>query len=131
MTVPTQDEIAEFTRVQYEYWNEGKWPELLDAYTRIAPNGFTIQYHGKEPLEGRLALEAMIRRLGGRVRTIVEKVLVSEGESVSVVSNEIVGTDVASTSVERHRFADGRLECSYFHDTAEAELMVRTLGAAK
>ncbi len=131
MTVPTQDEIAQFTRVQYEYWNEGKWPELLDAYAKIAPNGFTIQYHGKDPMEGRLALETMIKRLGTRVRTIVEKVLVNEGESIAVVSNEIVDTDVASTSVERYLFADGRLECSYFHDTAEAELMVQTLSAAK
>jgi uncharacterized protein (DUF697 family) len=61
---------------------------------------------------------------------VVEKVLVNEGESMAVISNEIVGTDVASTSIERYLFADGRLECSYFHDTVEGDRMVQSLSAA-
>jgi hypothetical protein len=127
MTMPTQDEIAHFTRIQYDYWNEGKWQELADAYALVAPNGYTIQYYGKEPVDGRLVLDTMIKRLGGKVRTVVQKVLVNEGEAVAIISNEVVGTDVASTTMERYLFADGRLACSYFHDAEEGERMTQAL----
>ena len=127
MSKPTHEAIAHFARIQNEYWNEGKWQELKDAFAAVAPNGFTIQYHGQQPTEGRRALETMIKRLAGKVHTVVHNVLVNEGEAVTVVSNEVVGTDVVSVTVERYLFADGRLEVSYFHDAAEGERMVQAV----
>lgn len=130
MTTPTLEDIAHFASVQYQYWNDGKWDELFAAYDKIAPNGYTIQYFGKPVTDGRAALDKMIRNVAGKVRTNVREVLVNEGEAVVIVGNEVLGTDVETTSIERYLFKDGKVACSYFHDAAEGVRMGKALGVA-
>lgn len=116
MTVPSHDDIRGFITRQYDDWNEGKRDELLAEYDRIAPGGYTIQYYRQEVAEGRPTLEAMFDTYNGKVRTIVERMFVNDGEAHVIVRGEVVGTDDYHFTVESYRFADGRMTVSYFND---------------
>lgn len=119
MTTPTAEVIEAFLRAQYRLWSEGKYPEMLAEFRRIAPNGLTIEYVGSEPVDGWAALDDMWREYGNTCPTELVTVLVNGNEAATYVYNHMQTDSGVKTlpSIETYHFENGTLKIRYYHNT--------------
>lgn len=116
----SEDQIADFLRLQYQLWNEQKREELNAAFKAVAPNRLVIEYIGSPPLDGWRALDEMWELYGGKVRTDVAHLVVNGNEAAVYVRNvRLLEKDAHSVgSIETYRFQDGDLFIRYYHATS-------------
>jgi hypothetical protein len=117
MSKPTPQAIERFLRAQYSLWSEGKFEEMLAEFRQIAPNGLTIEYVGKAPQDGWVALDEMWRDYGNKCPTELVTVLVNGNEAATYVYNHLQTDNGVITlpSIETYLFENGRLHVRYFH----------------
>ncbi|MAT52474.1 MAG: hypothetical protein CMK32_14955 [Porticoccaceae bacterium] len=117
MNNPDPKTIETFLRTQYRLWSEGKFEEMLEEFRKIAPNGLTIQYVGKEAKDGWQELQEMWEQYGNKCPTEVIQLLVNGNEAATYIHNHLQTPDGVKTlpSLETYTFEDGKLLVRYFH----------------
>ena len=117
MSNPTPEVIEKFLRDQYQLWSEGKYPEMLEEFRKVAPNGLTIEYVGGEVQDGWKALDDMWRDYGNKCPTELVTVLVNGNEAATYVYNHLQTENGVNTlpSLETYLFENGKLHVRYFH----------------
>lgn len=115
--MPSENEIADFLRLQYRLWNEQRRDELTAAFKAIVPNKLIIEYVGSDPVDGWQALDAMWDQYGGKMRTDIVELIVNGNEAAVHIRNvplpEQAGASIPS--IETYRFDEGSLHVRYFH----------------
>ena len=109
--------LEQTIRAQYRLWNEGKREELDALFESWAPAGFTIEYIGAPPIEGRQAMNEMWATYGGHFQTEPIEVIVNGNEGAAYVANR-ANTEQGSVtmpSLETYKVADGHLTIRYYH----------------
>lgn len=103
----------------YRLWNEGKRAELDALFAQMGPNGFSIEYVGSEPVEGKAAMAAMWDEYGGKCTTEARELIANGNEAAVYVFNHLQTPDgvVTLPSLEVYKIEDGFLTIRYFHRT--------------
>lgn len=104
----------------YTLWNEADREGVLAAFRALGPEGFTIEYVGSEPLDGKQAIIDMWEQYAGTCTTDVVTLLVNGNEAAALINNNLKLDDGIRTmpSIETYKVTDGVLEVRYFHQTA-------------
>src|SRR5690606_16648714 len=105
----------------YRLWNENKIDDLLALFDKMGPEGFTIEYVGQEPVEGKKAIADMWAQYGGKSPAKPQLVLVNGNEGAAYVLN-YVQTDkgeMVLPSLETYKVEDGKLTIRYYHNIPE------------
>ncbi|MCB2044598.1 MAG: hypothetical protein H6915_00590 [Novosphingobium sp.] len=104
----------------YALWNAADREGVLNAFRALGPQGFTIEYVGSAPLDGKVAVDDMWDQYAGSCTTDVVELLVNGTEAAALIHNKLQTEDgvVTIPSIETYKVADGVLEVRYFHKAA-------------
>jgi ketosteroid isomerase-like protein len=114
-------DITETIRAIYDHWNANNREGVIAAFEALGPKGFTVEYVGNAPLEGRAAVEDMWTQYAGKCTTEIVQLIVNGNEAAALIHNNLKadGGIVTLPSIETYKLRDGMLEVRYFHRTAE------------
>lgn len=109
--------MEENIRAIYSRWNAGDLHGVLAAFSALGPRGYTVEYVGNAPLDGKSALEDMWSQYGGSCTVEVVELLLNSNEAAVMVHNNVQTPEgvVAMPSIETYKVTDGKLEVRYFH----------------
>ena len=104
----------------YSLWNEGDSAGVMNAFETLGPNGFTIEYVGSAPIDGRTAVEDMLAKYSAICKVYIGEVLVNDDEAAVAVENRLATDDgpVSMPSIETYQIKDGKLAVRYYHRSA-------------
>jgi hypothetical protein len=104
-------------RAIYTHWNASDRDGVIAAFQTLGPNGFTIEYVGSAPLDGKTAVDEMWDQYAGSCATDVVELLVNGNEAAALVHNNLKTDEgiVTLPSIETYKVTDGVLEVRYFH----------------
>tara|TARA_Y100001001_G_scaffold95824_1_gene93764 strand:+ start:350 stop:715 length:366 start_codon:yes stop_codon:yes gene_type:complete len=108
--------IERFLHGQIEAWNTGNKEAFFEHYRAISPNGLTIEYVGRPPLnvDGWAVLEGMWEHQNNKFSVDVELSVIAGQEAACHHRNVMRdGTGVIET-IEHYRFVDGKSIVRYF-----------------
>lgn len=103
----------------YRLWNSADREGVLAAFRSLGPGGFTIEYVGSDPIDGKMAIDDMWDQYAGICTTDIVELLVNGNEAAALIHNNLKSDDdiVTLPSIETYRVQDGVLEVRYFHKT--------------
>lgn len=104
----------------YTLWSAADRDGVMAAFRSLGPNGFTIEYVGSEPIDGKTAIDEMWDRYAGICTTDAVELLINGNEAAVLVHNHLRTPDgtVTLPSIETYKVTDGFLEVRYFHRSA-------------
>ncbi len=110
---PTDIEL--FAHAQVAAWNAGDKAAFFAAYAAAAPQGLTIEYVGRGPVQdGWPVLEGMWAQQSARIEIEEVALIVNGNEAACHNRNKLRGTAVAIETIELYRLDEGRLAVRYF-----------------
>jgi hypothetical protein len=121
--MPLQNQSEEMNMMEatiraiYTHWNSADRDGVMNAFQTLGPNGFTIEYVGSAPLDGKTAVDDMWDQYAGSCTTDVVELLVNGGEAAALVHNNLKTDEgiVTLPSIETYKVTEGVLEVRYFH----------------
>jgi hypothetical protein len=104
----------------YTCWNAADREGVMTAFRSLGPAGFTVEYVGNDPIDGKQAVNDMWHQYGGTCTTDVVELLVKGNEAAALIHNNLQTDNgiVVIPSIETYKVSDGVLEVRYFHKTA-------------
>lgn len=113
--------MEEIIRSIYSHWNDGNLDDVLGAFTALGPKGFTIEYAGEQPLDGKAAVQDMWDNYGSICKTEVIELIVNGDEAAALIHNNVQGENSIDSlpSFEIYKVENGQLNVRYFHKTPE------------
>jgi hypothetical protein len=101
----------------YTLWDAGDREGVLNAFRTLGPMGFTVEYVGNAPLDGKAAVDDMWNQYAGTCTTEVVELLVNGSEAAALIHNKLKSESgiVTLPSIETYKVTDGVLEVRYFH----------------
>ena len=73
----------------YTLWNAGDREGVLAAFRSLGPKGFTIEYVGNDPIDGKTAFADMWEQYAGTCTTEVAELLVNGNEAAALIHNNL------------------------------------------
>lgn len=106
--------ISHFLHGQVACWNGGDREAFFAHYRAVAPKGLSIEYVGKPPCDGWVALEAMWLQQNARIRIDVRACIVNGNEAACHHHNALRIGEGGVQTIEVYRFDAGHLAVRYF-----------------
>ena len=110
-------EMKPHIRAIYSEWNANNLGGVLAAFEALGPGGFTVEYVGSEPIEGKAAVQEMWETYGPSCTTELVHLLVNGNEAAALVHNIIAGEtgQTVLPSIETYHADGDILRVRYFH----------------
>jgi len=117
--------MEEHIRSIYSCWNDGDRDGVLAAFDALGPKGYTIEYVGNAPLDGKAAVQDMWDNYGGTCTTDITQLIVNGDEAAALIQNNVHSDEGTTTlpSIETYHVKDGVLAVRYFHQAPEGSYL--------
>lgn len=110
-----QQDIEHFLHTQVACWNSGDRNGFMAAYRLAGEGGLTIEYVGRDPVDGWPLLEAMWERQSSVIAIEEVATIINGSEAACHNRNRIKASGQCIDTIEVYRFLPGgKLEVRYF-----------------